>query len=126
MLSILYSSYLYADLKLDESYSYPKLKEKFELNRNLNIDQLTYVDPDIENPQKPYKPKDNCMTAICKKDIVSMGQNLERKLKDYKDVNIDPSNKGKDPEDSVRRSEKALKEIEERKQREEKEKKEKK
>ena len=82
MLSILYSSYLYADLNLDESYSYPMLREKLELNRNLNINQRTYVDHDIENPPKPYKPKDKCMTAICMDPKVVMSK---KPIKDYSD-----------------------------------------
>lgn len=122
-LSIFCSSFVYADLKLDESYSYPMLKEKIEFNHNLNIDELKNNDNfDFENMQKPYKEKDKCMTAICKKDIVSMS----RSLKDYSDANIKPSNTGTTVEESFDAADKADKKIKERNEKEEKERKEKK
>ena len=152
MLSILYSSYLYADLNLDESYSYPMLREKLELNRNLNIDQLryradlnldesysyptlreklelnrnlninqrTYVDHDIENPPKPYKPKDKCMTAICMDPKVVMSK---KPIKDYSDVVTKPSYVGTTVEETVEaavRAEKARLEKEKEKEKEKK------
>jgi hypothetical protein len=117
ILSIFYSSFIYADLNFNESINHPILDRKMGLD--FDKEQIE-IGPNFDIGIKPLQKKETCMTAKCVDEKVVMSQGP---IKDYSDQNIKPVNTGTTIEDSIEAAIKAEKDRNERIEKEEKEKK---
>lgn len=104
ILGMLYSSFLYAEIdinnsiglslqeriKLVNNFDFKGLK-KNEFNQNLDIQSISKYGTLMPEHSKKVIGKDKCVFSICVNEKLSMGQSL----KDYSDVALEPLQENK-------------------------------